>query len=183
VLNISEIAKVFQVKDYELLKFDTHYEDLDFSELVESDRFAFEIDNFSNFKVDLEFVDGKKFAKSSFKIKKSQITQVAERCHEILYDKYEGTQKASFGYVDYRFHNYILVVKKKDKYMFVNYCVDNATCAGFMFSLITKVFDTIKELWSKLDDKMKCDLLKQNLPKIKDNVIIPDTRSESDADD
>lgn len=189
VYNVDDIRNVYKKIDVEMIKFDNFYENIDIDSVInpETKKFNFELGKYTNYVLDLEFFSGKKVKTDSFKFFRkasyknfeniNEINNVAAKCYEILYKNYNGTKKGWYGYSE--FDNYVFILKENDKYMFVHYCVDDASCGGYVFSLTTRIYNSLEQLWQELNDDIKCTILKNNLAVTKDNVMIVDDEPES----
>ncbi|CAH6419754.1 Hypothetical protein HVR_LOCUS831 [uncultured virus] len=142
----------------ETITLDTKYTNLDFSGIFDnnldpeeynSEEFQCNITNFDSEKCD---------------------TFDALKIHKFLYQQYQGSKRGWYGYKDYTFDNYLVIVKgscdnsknnrKDDKYMLVHYCVDDASCAGWHFTLNTRVYNSFRELWSELNNQHKSAIIR-----------------------
>jgi len=170
VYNSEDIENIYGSKELELLNLDYLYDHLDFENKVNNKnkdkKFKFKIDNYSNYIVDLEYYteDGVKlvYKNSSFD-DTFKINKTSRICHNLLYWLYYGSKVGRYGYTNYKFDNYLAIVKVTNGYMYVYYCVDDASCAGFVFQLYTRVYETLNKLWDHLNDVDKCIILKANL--------------------
>jgi len=196
VYNSEDIENIYGKKDLELLNFDKQYDHLDFENIINhnTQKFTFEIDEYSNYIIDIEyFIDiNTKLIYSNDSFNQSEkeegfkINDVSIKCNTLLYQKYYGTNYGWYGYSDYKFDNYLVLVKvnikNKIRYMYIHYCVDNASCGGMIFKLCTKSSCSKSKLWNQLNDTEKCVILKANLPSLRNNVLIIDARSESEPE-
>jgi len=86
-----------------------------------------------------------------------------EFVRNFLHQTYEGCNEGWYGYTDYYYENYIVILMKDSKYMYVHYTCDHASCAGFHFSVKSKIYKSFHKLWNKLPDNFKSYLIKANI--------------------
>jgi hypothetical protein len=96
---------------------------------------------------------------------------VVNRCYELLYQKYVGTNNGWYGYTNYVYNNYILILKRDNKYMKLHYCIDDASCAGFNFVITTRVYDSLELVWNKLKSSEKNAIMKKTLYESNFNIV------------
>jgi hypothetical protein len=177
IYNIQEIKQIYNKENIsELLKFDDYYDNIDFNNIVTNndiipDNYIYHINfNFDNCYCDL---NGRKIKGTSFdyidlddEIINNKRIKSFEILKTFMYQKYYTTRKAWYGYLDrYLYDNHMLILKNRneDKYMFVIYCVDDASCDGYLFTLKTYLYDSLDSLWKNIDDNLKCKILQVNL--------------------
>jgi hypothetical protein len=187
--NFEEMMYIYQ-KDYkELITFNENYNNIDICNVMNGKKFNIKIEPFSNYNINIEFFDGQKFKTSSddFSRKKinpnikERIKSDAERCYEFLYQKYNGTKCIEFNDHD-DYEDYILILKNTiGNYMFVYYCEDNASCAGYYFILESKVYKKFDILWNDLSSDMKNAIIKAYIPNM-EIINIDKSYSESDSE-
>jgi len=54
-------------------------------------------------------------------------------------------------------------LRNGSKYMYVEYSCDDASCAGFHFTIYSETYNSLDELWEKCSDDVKGMLIKSNL--------------------
>lgn len=191
VYNEAEVEIFYKKKILDLLNFTFEYDDIDIDNMIneKEKKFNFAVGNYSNYKISLDFFNGTKYDSNSSNTNAKNIAHDAKKCYEILYprEKYHGIEKIWYGYTGYyQFDNYVLILHKhnennRNQYMYVHYCIDNSTCAGFIFSLKTRVYSSLEKLWNDLHGITKSRIIKKNLG-IKSNAIYVDPRSESEVE-
>jgi hypothetical protein len=83
---------------------------------------------------------------------------------KFLSKKYRGCKRGWFGYTSYdKYDNYLVILKEKDKFMYVHFCIDDASCAGWHFILKTQVYDSFETLWKSISSQNKAILIKYNV--------------------
>jgi hypothetical protein len=73
--------------------------------------------------------------------------------------------------------------------MMLKYIIDNASCAGYIFSLYSFVYDSLLELWNTFDNRLKSSFLFITFLKcngknsfVGENSIAYHSESEGDSD-
>lgn len=77
-------------------------------------------------------------------------------CYDLLYKPYDGTPNAFYGYTGYLLYD--------------NYGVDSSSCAGFIFSLTTRVYDPLENLWKSIGRDKKRLIVKEILKRWVNNA-------------
>ncbi|XWV26274.1 putative orfan [Tupanvirus soda lake] len=95
---------------------------------------------------------------------KHQIRISSKMCYKVLYGGYFGC------YSGHNLSNYYVIIKNKQKLMFIFYGIENTTQDGFVFKLYSRIFKSTVALWKKLTTEEKMLLLKYNAPSFKDNM-------------
>jgi hypothetical protein len=190
IYNLNELLKFLKKYEVcELINFNNYYSNIDFEDIIKNENFNIKIDAFSNYDINIEFFNGQKFKVSSdnFSDKKinnsikNKIKLDAQICSNFLYQNYYGTKFIKYGCDSYlEFDNYSIILKQNEKYMYVHYCVDNSTCAGFIFSLQSKIYDNFDLLWNNIEQHTKCLILKNYLLNVPYTKIINNDSSDSE---
>lgn len=134
----------------ETIILDTKYENLDFSELLDTDSDIF--NDQDTFNCNITDFDGIIYDKFNY-----------AKIHKLLYQQYQGSKCGWYGRKDHTLDNYLVIIYKYDKYMLVHYCIDSDSCSGWHFTLNTKINNSFRELWNKLNDQEKSALIKAHL--------------------
>ena len=141
--------------------------DLDFESMINKDSgsFAFHDVPSSNFSVNITSWDGTKLITSSSD--QEPETSVCKACEALLYKKCVGTRVARWGYSSYKYDNYFVIVKalsdKSERWMAIYYCVDNASCAGFVFVLSSFMENSLAALWRRISSEARMKVIRANL--------------------
>lgn len=157
--DVNELYKLTGKTTADFIKFDTIYENIDFDDLFDDD--DCDHDNI-NYHYNIKDFNGNKIQFDDYE-KDFNCSDVCKKIKAFLYQRYSGCKYGWYGYSDYLFNNYILVLKNGLEYMYVSYCVDNASCAGYHFTLESNVFDSFESLWDRLSDDKKDVIIKANM--------------------
>ena len=148
-----------------------NYETLDFKSMIDQDGFTFGIGNYSNYIVKVTAWDGTGLGELSSGKEGSTIEdhqKAARVCAELLHKKCVGTLVQQSGYST--FNNYVGIFRQKNSHgepdgtwMEIQYFLDNASCGGFIFALISKSCSSLAALWSGTKPEVRMRILPTNL--------------------
>ena len=174
--NPNKIKTIFGMKDIHLVKLDYQYENIDFDKRIGTDSFNLKISNSSSYELELVLWNGEKYVSDSYNSKRipDKINLDFNICREILHQNYMGTPKAFSGYRSYlSCYSYVLIVLHPalNKYMLVVYSMDDSSCAGIIFTLATKLYDSLEKLWTRTNKTVKKLILKEMIVQYKANLI------------
>ena len=122
------------------------------------------------------------------------IAPAAKLCYTFLNSSNNNpilaTRYAWEGYTAHYFNHYVTLVKSFKSYFLLDYKVDNASCAGFFFSVEILERSSMLSFVKRFDEHICCELLKNNykdqhFPKYHPYARVLDQGddSESDVDD
>lgn len=80
-----------------------------------------------------------------------------------LYQNYKGSEFAWYGYMSYTYDNYYVILERDGKFMYLRYTYDDASCAGFHFTLYSRIYNSFDKMWEKIPDDKKSILIKANI--------------------
>ena len=186
-LGINELELV---RSFCTRQFDT----LDFEDMIDKSdpvAFAFKVGSFANFSIYITGWDDKKLSESSSdadKTSRAEQKRVAAACGELLHVSCQGSRIAHWGYSQHKYDNYFGIFyrmmersKEEDvatdpgratkseasqvkKWMAVHYCVDNASCAGFVFTLTSwSSVNSLTSIWKRMKPVARMRFLRANL--------------------
>jgi len=181
-LGINELELV---RSFCTRQFDT----LDFEDMIDKSNpvaFTFKVGSYANFSVSITGWDDKELSASSYgadKTSRAEQKRVAAACGELLHVSCIGSRIAHWGYSWHKYDNYFGIYyrmmgrsKENDatdreatktevkKWMAVHYCVDNASCGGFRFTLTSwSSLNSLTSIWQQMNPAARMQFLRANL--------------------